>query len=137
MSTASSPPASSARKGGLVLGLIVFLVGVALVGYVFYTARVLFDAPPPTIPLPPPAPVVDPNAAAGAASSAASAASASSNAPAATAVVGQALIGFLQHLLVLFVMCVAGSVIASRGIELFFKALAAAPPSAPDTMPAD
>ncbi len=93
-----------------------FLIGIALLGYVFYTARVLFDTPPPTIPIPPPAPLTESGAVASTTTSAA---------PAATAVVGQALIGFFQRLFVLLLMCIAGSVIASRGIELFFKALAA------------
>ena len=131
MSTASSPPAAAARKGGAVLGLVVFFIGIALVGYVFYMGRVLFDTPPPTIPSPPPAPLVDSNAAAGAATAAATTA-ANANTPSVASAVGPPLIQFLQRLLVLFVMCVAGSVVASRGIELFFKALAVGAPTASD-----
>lgn len=133
---ASSSSASAARTGGAVLGIMVFLIGIALVGYVFMTARVLFDAPPPTIPTPPPAPILDPNASASAVA-AASAAAATSAGPSATSVVGQALLGFLQHLLVLLLMCIAGSVIASRGIELFFKAIAAANDAPPPPAAAD
>lgn len=102
------------RISGAVLGILVFLGGIALLGYVFMTAQHLFTEAPPPVPAPPAAGATpDPNAAA------------------ATTAIGQSLMDFGKRLLLLLLMCIAGSVIASRGIELFFKACAAAPPKSP------
>lgn len=118
-------PGNAARTSGAILGILVFLVGIALLGYVFMTARDLFDAPPPALP-PATAPTPAPAGAASAATPAAQSAA---------LVLGQSLTQFAQRLLVLLVMCVAGSVISSKGIELFFKALAAASPPPPGGQP--
>lgn len=98
------------HSAGLVCGILVFLLGVALLGYVFLTARTLFEAPAPPIPASPPA--GSPEAA---------------TAPPPTLVLGQSLAHFLQQLLILFLMCVAGSLVAGQGVNMFFKALAAVP----------
>jgi hypothetical protein len=106
------------RISGAVLGIVVFLGGIALLAYVFITARDLFNQAPPPVPAPPAAGTApDPNA------------------PAATTALGQSLMDFGKRLLLLLLMCFAGSVIASRGIELFFKACAAAPPRSSDPTP--
>jgi hypothetical protein len=99
------------RISGAVLGILVFLGGIALLGYVFMTAQHLFTEAPPPVPTPP-----------------ATGSAPDPNAPSATTAIGQSLMDFGKRLLLLLLMCIAGSVIASRGIELFFKACAAAPP---------
>jgi hypothetical protein len=109
------PADHPARTSGAIIGILVFLLGVALLGYVFLQARGLFEQPPP--PLPQAVPAGSPEAA---------------TAPAPTMVLGQNLAYFLQRLLVLFLMCVAGSLIAGQGVNLFFKTLAAAPPPPSD-----
>jgi hypothetical protein len=106
------------RLYGAALGILVFLAGIALLGYVFLTAHALFETPPPPLPAPPPP------------STPGTAADATNTASAATAI-SQSLVDFVKRLLLLLLMCIAGSVIASRGIELFFKACAAATPSKP------
>jgi hypothetical protein len=126
IASASHTSDHRARISGTVLGIVVFLIGVALLGYVFATARTLFDAPSV---IPAAAFAVASPAPAGATVAAAPAA------PAATALIGQSLTSFLQKLLVLLLMCIAGSVIASQGINLFFKTLAA--PRLPHSLVAD
>jgi hypothetical protein len=123
---------TAARTSGAIIGIIVFLVGIALLGYVFMTARALFDAPLATLPTATPTPAPTPGPA--------GAAAASTVSPLALAL-GQSLTQFAQKLLVLLLMCIAGSVIASRGVDFFFKSLAAAPvktntPPAPPAPPA-
>ena len=100
------------RIGGAVLGILVFLGGIALLVLVFTTARTLFGEAPPPPPVTPPV----------------TGAAASADTPSAIPALGQSLMDFAKRLLLLLLMCIAGSVIASRGIELFFKACAAAPP---------
>lgn len=94
------------------IGMLVFLLGVAALGFVFYTAYKLFNAPADT------AlgltfkndPKTDPTAAA----------------------IG-ARFGFLLfRLAYLFLMSIAGSLIANKGINLYFSGLQGAkPPLAP------
>ena len=122
-----NPRHTLARTGGVLLGIIVFLLGIGLIGDVFVTAHTMFLAPPPVIPT---TVAATPAATANATDAAASAA------PAATAVIGATLIQFLQKLLVLFLMCIAGSLIASKGIDLFFKSLASGVSAPAPTTPA-
>jgi hypothetical protein len=92
-----------------VLGILVFLAGVALLGYVFATANTLFHLPPPHVPEP--------------TSAATSAAAGSGAAPAAAAIaIGQSLSDYIKQLLALLLMCIAGSLVASKGIHLYFSA---------------
>ena len=128
MSTASpsqSPQSSATGRGfslvGALLGIAVFLAGVAMVYYVFTTARVLFDAPPPALPAPTPTPSPSP----GAGGANAGAGQATAVATSAALVLGQSFTHFLQRLFVLLVMCIAGSAMASLGVRLFFNSLAA------------
>jgi|GEM_PF-7052012 hypothetical protein len=91
------------------VGIVIFLVGVALVGYVFSSANALLSGtPPPTVPTP--APSASP--AAGEAANAASSAALD---------IGRSMADLVKRLLVLLVMCFAGSVVASLGIRLFFS----------------
>ena len=118
-------PDHSTRLSGAIIGILVFLAGIALVGYVFMKAHTLFDAPPQTIPataFATPAPTPTPSAA-GTALVTATTASPAVN-PAVIAI-GQNLSQFIEQLLLLLLMCIVGSVVASLGINLFFKALAA------------
>ena len=122
MSPAPSPNlhGRKTRLSGAILGILVFLVGIALIGSVFVMARALFDAAPPVIP---PSAFATPLPAASGATLAAT-----PTGPPATVIIGQSLAQFLQKLLVLLVMCIAGSAVASKGVDLFFKSLA--PPRA-------
>lgn len=102
-------PDGPLRGAGGVLGILVFLAGVALLLYVFATAIKMFDTPPPPLPSPPPV-------------------GADGKAPEtgnAMILVVQSLRDFILRFLMLLLMCVAGSLIASRGIEMFFKACSA------------
>lgn len=98
-----SPPAPTAAR---LLGLLVFVAGVGLLFFVFLAAKSLFDAPPPAIPTPSPAAATGTNSAA----------------PSAVAEIGVAFSQLLRRILLLLLMCIAGSVIASKGIQLFFAA---------------
>ena len=90
-----------------ILGILVFLAGVALIVYVFWSADLLFHQAPPSVPV---------TAAAKAASGNASAA------PSAAIEIGRSMVDYLKRLLTLLIMCIAGSVIASRGVHLYFSA---------------
>lgn len=126
-SSAARPQGDGVRVGGAVLGILIFLAGVALVGYVFVTARVLFDAPAPPLPaLPAP-----PSPTAGAAAQTAANGAVSTAATGAALAIGQSFTQYLQRLLALLLMCIAGSVIGSLGIGLFSRAFTAAPPRNP------
>ena len=119
-------PDHSTRLSGAIVGILVFLAGIALVGYVFAKAHTLFDAPPPSIPasaFATPAPTPMPSAATTALATAATPATATVN-PAVIAI-GQNLSQFIKQFLLLLLMCVVGAVVASLGINLFFKSLAA------------
>lgn len=100
-----------------ILGILVFLAGVALIAYVFWSANTLFHQPPPTVP----------TATAKAASDSAAVA------PSAAVEIGRSLVDYLKQLLTLFLMCVAGSLIASRGVHMYFSAgrASAGPPPSP------
>ena len=119
-------PDHSTRLSGAIVGILVFLVGIALVGYVFAKAHTLFDAPPPSIPasaFATPTPAPTPSAAAAALATVTTTSSPAIN-PGVIAI-GQNLSQFLKQFLLLLLMCIVGSVVASLGINLFFKALAA------------
>lgn len=90
-------PATTAR----LIGIVIFLAGVGMLLFVFFAAKSLFDAPPPSVPAPAPGDAAAPGAMAG---------------------IGAAFAHLLQRILLLLLMCIAGSVIASKGIQLFFAA---------------
>ena len=89
-----------------ITGLLVFLAGVGLLVFVFLTANTLFNAPAP--PAPAPAPVATGEQ--------------GGNAASAGVEIGRSFSQLLQKILLLLLMCVAGSVIASKGIQLYFAA---------------
>src|SRR5687767_14921357 len=104
MSTNSSND-TTARVSGAVLGIIIFLIGVALVGYVFVAANRLFTEPPPqlsTVAVPPPTEVAQT-----AANDVAAGATTNATYPAVTKV-GETLTQFVKQVLVLIGMCIAG-----------------------------
>jgi len=83
---------------GRLVSLLVFLAGIGMLIFVFITALHLFQSPVPGLDLP-----VKKGAAAP---------------PAAN--IGTALIAFLRELLLLGVMTLVGSLLASRGAHLYF-----------------
>jgi hypothetical protein len=85
---------------GRIVAFIVFLLGVALLCIVFAAAWSLFRAPVPGLELP-----VKPGA----------------PAPPAAGI-GIALTAFVRQLLLLALMTLAGSLIASKGVHLYFSA---------------
>ena len=112
------PTPSADNVTARILGILVFLAGVALIAYVFWSANMLFHQAPPTVP----------------ATAAKAAGSSASAAPSAAIELGRSMIDYLKQLLTLFLMCVAGSLIASRGVHLYFSAgrANAAGPSSPN-----
>lgn len=101
-----------------IAGLLVFLFGVALLVFVFIAANSLFNAPAPVVPPPPPP-------------------GATATGPSAAAEIGKSFSQLFRQILLLLLMCVAGSVIASKGIQLYFAARpASAPGATPNTTPA-
>lgn len=101
----------SARRDpvGPLLGLVTFLGGIALLGFTFLLAFQLFSqSPNDTLGLVPGKPL-DPYRA------------------------GESLLGLVARILLLAVMCLAGSVIANRGIKLYSTGRHVA--SAADTKP--
>lgn len=114
---ASTPPPTPTepRPNHLVTRLLAFVVivcGLALVGYVFTTAKALFEAPTPPLPTPPPTPKPLPGAT-----------PAPDNAVGSQALAaGWRLADFMgRRLLSLLVMCLAGSLIAALGIRWWGK----------------
>jgi hypothetical protein len=106
-----SPAKPQADVSGRLVALLVFLVGVGMLVFVFVTALHLFRAPVPGL---------EPLGKAGAALPAAN--------------IGAALAAFVRELLLLLVMTLAGSLLASRGAHLYFGTLyppAEAPAEAP------
>lgn len=113
MATAQQPtgtPGGGTRIFGAVVGMFVFLGGVALLAYVFYSAAQLFSTAPPEVP-PTPPPGTDPKDTTGSA----------------ITTLSTSLVDYIKRLLTLLLMCVAGSVIASRGADMFFKSCTATP----------
>jgi len=95
-----------------VLAFLVFLLGIGLLCLVFGQAWALFHAPVSQLPLPVPPGATPP--------------------PAAN--IGLALADFARQLLLLILMTVAGSLVAGKGIQLYFSAhsaLSTTPPPAP------
>ena len=134
MITPNSPSTShqetAVRRSGAALGIVVFLVGIALIGFVFVQAKALFAAPSPALPIPvaTPTPSASPSPGAG---------SVSPEASNAAIAIGGIALDFVKQVLFLLVMCIVGSAMASHGANLFFKACAAAPPVVrPDALPA-
>lgn len=91
----TNPPAD---LPGRFLALLVFLIGIGMLVFVFITALHLFQSPVPGLYLP-----VSPGTPAP---------------PAAN--IGTALIVFVRELLLLGVMTIAGSILASKGAHLYF-----------------
>lgn len=92
------PPRISHDLPGRLVALLVFLIGVAMLVFVFVTALHLFQAPVPGLDLPlgagmPPPPAVN---------------------------IGAAMAVFVRSLLLLGVMTLAGSLIAGKGAHLYF-----------------
>lgn len=100
------PTPSADNVTARILGILVFLAGVALIAYVFWSANTLFHQAPPEVP----------------AVAAKAAATNAGVAPSAAMELGRSLVDYLKQLLTLFLMCVAGSLIASRGVHLYFSA---------------
>ncbi len=94
---AAAPGQRSARA----LACVVFLLGIGLLCAVFALAWGLFHAPVPGLNL--------------------SASPAAVPPPAAS--IGAALTAFLRQLLLLALMTVAGSIVAGKGVHLYFSAL--------------
>jgi len=92
-----------------ILAFAVFLLGIGLLCLVFGQAWALFHAPVAQLPLP-----IAPGAPAP---------------PAAN--IGLALAGFARQLLLLIVMTVAGSLVAGKGIQLYFSAHSHVSPASP------
>ena len=98
MSTPQSPLRHSHDLPGRLVALLVFLLGVAMLVFVFVTALHLFQSPVPGLDL-----------------------SASPGAPPPPAVnIGAAMAVFARSLLLLGVMTLAGSLLASKGAHLYF-----------------
>ena len=83
---------------GRVMGIIVFLGGVGLLVFVFVLAYDFFTTDSIVIPLPPP----------------------NSQAPSATTIIGQSALQMIIKIALLVVMALIGSMLASRGINLYF-----------------
>ena len=103
-----TPTPSRPDVPGRLLAFVVFLLGVGLLCAVFSLAWSLFQSPVPNLNLPtkPGAPTP----------------------PAAN--IGIALTAFVRQLLLLAVMTLAGSVVASKGVQLYFGTTHANPPRA-------
>jgi hypothetical protein len=115
MSQHPSPPADNVTAR--ILGILVFLGGVALIAYVFWSANTLFHQPPPSVPT----------------AAASKAATSSAVAPSAAVEIGRSMVDYLKQLLTLLVMSIAGSLIASKGAQMYFSAGRAATGSHPPT----
>lgn len=93
-----SPAKPQADHPGRLLALLVFLVGVGMLVFVFVTALHLFQSPVPGL-----EPLQKPGAP-----------------PPPAANIGTALADFALRLLLLMVMTLAGSILASKGAHLYF-----------------
>lgn len=99
-----------------IIAFAVFLLGIGLLCLVFSLAWALFHVPPTHL-----ATTTAPGGAA---------------APLPAAEIGLSLAAFARQLLLLVVMTVAGSVVASKGIHLYFSAHPPAAPAPPPSSPA-
>jgi hypothetical protein len=90
---------------GRVLGIVVFLVGIGILVLVAVITYRLFTANAPAL-------HVTPGAPAGAA-----------------AELGRSAIGMLYRIALLIVLCIAGSLLAARGLHLYFVATGSSPRS--------
>ncbi len=93
-----SPAKPQADLPGRLLALLVFLAGVGMLVFVFITALHLFQSPVPGL-----EPLQTPGAP-----------------PPPAANIGAALADFVRRLLLLMVMTLAGSLLASKGAHLYF-----------------
>ncbi len=100
-------PKSHPDASGRLLALLVFLAGVAILVFVFLTALHLFQSPVPGL-----EPLQVPGAA-----------------PPPAANIGTALVDFVRRLLLLGVMTLIGSLLASRGAHLYFGVAASQTPA--------
>ncbi|MEI6430848.1 MAG: hypothetical protein WCP07_01580 [bacterium] len=117
---------------GAFLGLVVFILGVALVADVFYQAYGIFNSAPQPVPMP--TPVATPKAGTTPTTAATASVTASVTASAtasATSAITASLIDFVKKIALLLLMCIAGAIIASQGSSLFFRSLAATPHPTP------
>ncbi|MGC8863705.1 MAG: hypothetical protein ACP5R5_13150 [Armatimonadota bacterium] len=98
------------RKGdlvGRVVGIVVFLGGIGLLAFVFATAYSWFSTPSAALP---------------------TSASPASTAPA-TAQLGRSALGILERIALLIVMTIVGSLLAGRGVQLYFASINVKPPA--------
>ena len=102
MTAPASPLSNTPVRLSAYIGFALFLAGMAMIYYVFARANTLLTAPPPPVPQ---VVGVDPNGA--------------TNAGLA---LGASVTALIKQLLILLVMCVAGSVFASQGIRMLFAA---------------
>ena len=106
MPAAPTTPSHQHDRLGRLIGLVVFFAGVGLLAWVFVRANDLFNAPPPAVPNPPaPAP-----------------ASGASTTPSPFVPIAASFATLLRQLLLLLLMSVAGSLMASKGVQMFFAA---------------
>ena len=103
-------PKSHPDASGRLLALLVFLAGVGMLVFVFLTALHLFQSPVPGL-----EPLQTPGAA-----------------PPPAAGIGTALADFARRLLLLGVMTLIGSLLASRGAHLYFGVSATHTPAESD-----
>lgn len=95
------PALSHADLSCRLVALLVFLLGIGMLVFVFVAALHLFQSPVPGL-----EPLQTPGAA-----------------PPAAASIGISLAGFVRGLLLLGVMTLAGSVLASKGAHLYFSSI--------------
>jgi hypothetical protein len=98
---ANPPPTNKAPRASAYVGFLLFLGGAAMIAFVFSYANGLLSAPAPPVPQ------------IGTGENAVSAAGLE---------LGSSVVNLLQKLLILLVMCVAGSVLASQGVKILFAA---------------
>lgn len=102
MSAPSNPPPThTAPRASAYLGFVLFLVGMAMIAFVFMYANTLLSAPAPAVPQV----GTGPNAVS-----------------AAGLQLGTSMANLLMKLLILLVMCIAGSIFGSQGIKILFAA---------------
>jgi len=98
------------RRGdliGRVIGIVVFLGGIGLLAFVFATAYAWFSTPSAALP---------------------TSASPGSSGPA-TAQLGKSALDILERIGLLVVMTIVGSLLAGRGVQLYFASVNAKPPA--------